>query len=249
MTVTVFFEGICTHVRRDPFVTPWLPVRHRVVLANARGPGYEIPDHVGTLHIAERHVVGKPQRRSYLVAAPGQEYTWEIHGATLTIPTKDRLRDLQRQCMPPMPDAPGFGVSPDYVLVENVTAEKVDAFFDITGGTLRGCCIGEAYGSTLTLTRTGPQPVLEIRPFDRKKRPLSIHLTPDAVVVIRHMTREEVCPNDDRRHFVLHYLIGGQVPDPDTVPLDKLVPCKGCKPCRKGERRSLGVGCSASGYP
>lgn len=247
MSVTVVFEGICTHVKKRKPQTPWLPVPHRVVLANARNPGFGIPDHVGTLHIEKKYVLGTPERRRYLERVPGEPYVWKILGAALSIPCRDKLEYPNEDCMLPMPHVEGFGVDEDLLTGKTATAKTVDAFFDITAGTFSFCCFGDAYGATLTLGETGPEPVLVIKPFSRLQRELRIRLTPNAVVEVRHTAGE--CSIDDRHHFLLHYLIGRKIP---KVNLDELTPCrerKTCGPCLKGEVLSLGVGCSSSGYP
>lgn len=248
MSVTVVFEGICTHVRKDEKLTPWLDVPHRVVLANARKPGFGIPDHVGTLHIDENDLAIVPKKRDYLEPLVGKKYAWKILGAALSIPSRGTPDYPNPECMLHMPPVRGFAPLRKLVSGEKVTASEVDAFFDITAGTFINCCFGEAYGATLTIEETEGNPRLVVKPFDREKPDLDIYLNPGATVTVRHTAEE--CTIDDRHHFLLHYLIGGAIPK--GVPLDKLVPCgkaKGCVPCPKDDTVSLGIGCSSSGYP
>ena len=252
MSVTVYFEGICTHVRKDEEKTPWLEVPHRVVLANARQSKHDrpdIPDHEGTLYVdADSVQTPLPEDTPYLklkVGAPGG-HTWNIYGATVSIPSADDpLEYCGPACMPPLAGVPDFVPDKRYLDSDQATADTVDFFFDIEKGELRDCCFGDAYGAKLHLTKAGADPSIVIRPFGRGPES-RIRLKPKAKVVVRHTAAR--CTDDDLHHYLLHYLIGGsKLPKTTTY---VLAPCrKPCPSCMPGDVVSLGVGCSSSNFP
>jgi len=249
VSVTVYFRGICTHVRRDQKKTHWLGVPHRVVLANARQSKHDkpnIPDHEGTLYVDKDSVLEPlPAPTPYLQPKPGAPaHTWIIKGATVTIPSNDDALDYRGpRCIPSLPGVPDFRLDRRYVDSEQATAETVDFFFDIEKGELRDCCFGHAYGAKLCLTKAGDNPEIVIQPFGRGPES-RILLKPNAKVMVRHDAEE--CTDDDLHHYLLHYLIGGRKLPTPTYVLD---PCSKCESCMSGDVVSLGVGCSSSNFP
>ncbi len=248
-TITIYFVGICTHMR---FIDSDLPgLQRRVVLVNGRIPkeinGARIPSHNPMLRIAASDLVlngepGKSQADSVI--------EWDLRGTHVEI--ANGIGDLKYDatfdcCIPHLavltPDLPP--PSADVVLAAN--SAKASCYFDVTHGLFRaGYIANGASTAVLTVTTMEEEPILRIRKF-RGPNSQDFHLRSGAEIALTNVGTET---GDDDNDFLLHYETAEYVPVNAKVPTH-IPPCcqKLAPPTVIPGSMSVGPGCSNADFP
>ncbi|HEY0140635.1 MAG TPA: hypothetical protein VGF48_07055 [Thermoanaerobaculia bacterium] len=227
MAIRFRFYGICTHLRKmgsDP---------HRVVLVNGNRDFShpklkDIPRHEAKLVVGNGNGNGGPET---------------LRGVALRIRTSAPLDYSGWTGVLPRVDVPSLSDE----VVKNENAGEAAAYVDIEGGAFSLCCLKKAMVTTVTLDAA--QVTFERRDFGSS----AWH----AVDVEDDMTIEIINASagthtEDRRHFHLHYLVGGAAGvDQAKEPGKECKELPDCPRSGAGARGpiSLGPGCSNSEYP
>lgn len=238
MTIRVYFVGVCTHIKRDHKLTPWLDVPHRVVMIQAREgrkdiEGHPIPPHITTIEF------------------DGQEI--ELQSMTVSVVTSDMRPPHVRYDKDSYPHVPKLrdyapeDLTPDPDVVQNRDASYADVYFDVDRGTFRGCCAHKSAAVELTIEVDDPTPILRLTPWCDRLQRIDYPLTPDSIICVRHIAQAAEDEKEDEKekdHFLLHSGIAGRL---RYFPVPGHISCEGqiehCLP------NSLGPGCSDSSYP
>lgn len=229
-TLTINFEGICTHFTQN------VPVPHRVVLVNAtNGPtidGVAIPPHQPTITIAEGGTtplsIGPLPLTGVTIAV--QNATGSLSGLPPGLPL---LSTLMAAVEPFSAPSPGH-------VVDGIP-QWVACYFDLTAGSLSTFTNMLALAVQATVTTNG-DPILTFTPF-QNAAPLAAGLEPKMTLPSGStVTISNQAPMDNdyepASHFLLHYLTAGVMPTVPQLP-----------PVSPMPNESASGGCSNSGYP
>jgi hypothetical protein len=244
-TLTVYFVGICTHLRE--FTSR--EVEHRVVLINGRGGktinGNEIVGHEASLRYLDAD--GKPQKES-------------LNGVHITVNAVDPKVVYDRSfftCIPRLtafaPSLPSLGMD----AAQGRDANLAAAYFDAAGRFVAGADANDASVAVLNVVTQDP-PTLTLANFDGTSRP-PIELPDGAEIQI-----ENVGPGkgggDQTHDFLLNFLVAQNIPTDASWPT-KRAHCYVCRTssdptssCKLDVRlpfpgNTVDVGCSNSNYP
>jgi hypothetical protein len=250
--VNVTFAGVCTNVRRDPKLTPWLSVPHRVVVVEARsekkrGP-YTIPKH-DTFFAMEPMPHDPAHFSEDFFRFEKDRQWWRIEGARLRLehaPQELLYHGSYLSCVPRLRQLDDRATASPAV-VEEANVATADCYFDISGGIVRAGTLDEkaAVGTALSVLEATK---LIVSSFADRHRVIEIPLSGATSMTLGHVAEE--CADDDEHHFLLHYAISG-----DSKLIGKpYAPAPGdprCAPLLRdgGPFVSLGAGCSATDYP
>lgn len=223
MAIQFRFYGICTHLRK----TGSDP--HRVVLVN------------GNRDFSHPKLQDIPRHEAKLVIGNGDAET--LRGVALRIRTAAPLDYTGWTGVLPRVDVPSLSDE----VVKNENAGEAAAYVDIEGGTFSICCLKKAMVTTVTVNAA--QVTFERRDF-RASAWQAVELQDGMTIEI--INASAGAHTEDRRHFHLHYLVGG------ASGVDKAKEpgkeCKALPDCPRSETGardpiSLGPGCSNSEYP
>jgi hypothetical protein len=237
-SLTVYFVGICTHLREYTS----RETEHRVVLINARG-GKEIN---------KKTIVGHEASLRYLDLKLTPQHE-PLHGVRITVKnattTNLAYDNSFFTCIPRVTAyAPGI-MSLSLDVAKGHDPNLVAAYFDVTAGRfIAGYDSNDASVAVLNVPTDGP-PILTIENFPTHPDGPStkeIHLPPDA-----HIQLENVGPGraqgDAPHDFLLNFLIAQTIPPDATWPTTR-ANCK-LQFSLPFESNTVDPGCSNSNYP
>jgi hypothetical protein len=244
-TLTVYFVGICTHLRE--FTSR--EVEHRVVLVNARE----------SKTINEETIVAHEPSLRY-TDREGTVQKMPLNGVHITVNAVDPKVVYDRSfftCIPRLtayaPSLPSLGMD----AAKGRDANLAAAYFDAAGRFVAGADGNDASVAVLNVVTQDP-PTLTLTNFDGTSRP-PIELPDDAEIQI-----ENVGPGKDggdRTHdFLLNFLVAQNIPTDATWPTKRAhcyvcrtssAPTSSCKLDVKlpFPSNTVDVGCSNSNYP
>lgn len=237
-TVTITFQGICTHFIQVPAPGGFL---HRVVLVNASGEnvigGIRIPPHFAKMSVSE-----------LADHTPGT--TFDLAGVALSIAnvTGGVTYDPSYGQVVPSLSALMSGVAtlppPSSGLLLDFQYPAVAAYFDLPAGTFRACKLNGAAQVTVMVETSGDTVGINSSPFPNGGTGLpSVALaSPASITVSNTGSLEAEMSPFARSHFLLHYLLAETFPPAAQIPLT--IPDIFCP-----SPATVGAGCSDSNYP
>lgn len=246
-SLTIHFEGICTHILQGPTVP--LPVARRIVLVHAEERkhihGHSIPPHRAFLKVDALDLQSmKPSvKSSYLDLQP--DNSWQIKGARIRV-HNPLLQVGDPKPAQPIPSMPSLmGLTPGLGPLSQDVVFKSDAacHFDVNEGVFSGIRTdGGSFDSILTVATNGC-PVLIIE--DITKPPgtspsILLTLNSGATITISNVGMLTEPDGDTPYDFLLHYLVLQCIPADPGVPPEKFM---------RTDFDGLGPGCSNSNYP
>lgn len=221
MAIHFRFYGICTHLRK----TGTDP--HRVVLVN------------GNRDFTHPKLKDIPRHEAKLVIGNGAPET--LRGVALRIRTVAPLDYTGWTGVLPRADVPSLSDE----VVKNENPAEAAAYVDIEGGTFSICCLKKAMVTTVTVNAA--QVTFERRDFGSSEWQ-KMELQDGMTIVISNASAGT--HTEDRRHFHLHYLVGGKAGvDKAKEPGKECKSLPECPNAGAGDSVSLGPGCSNSEYP
>ena len=233
--LTVFFVGICSHVKDG--LSGEVP--HRVVLFNWNQDGVindrPIKAHRAALRILPEDILGG-----------GDEVDEPLTGVTITVkdtPHAPAYENDYHTCLPRLSSfvPPGPMELSDEV-VRGKNANLIAAYFDAPGTFTagrgeKGCAI------TVMTVQTPNAPVLQLESFDGAVR--TIELNDEARIQVENIEPDQPGIENDW-DFLVHFKIFTDIPSDAQVPRD----VRGCKPVVGIPfPATVGPGCSNSAYP
>lgn len=230
-TLTVYFVGICTHLRE--FTSR--EVEHRVVLVNARE----------SKTINEKTIVAHEPSLRY-TDRDGTVQKMPLNGVHITTNAVDPnvAYDVSYfTCIPRLtpyaPDLQSLGMD----MAKGRNASLAAAYFDAAGRFLGRVDDNGASVAMLSMATQDP-PTLRLVPFDGSD-PTELQLPDDAVIQL-----ENVGPGKDKgdgpQDFLLHFLVATGLPSKPSYPTEP-AKCPGVQ--LPFPSNTVDVGCSNSNYP
>jgi len=238
--LTIVFQGICTHFRRE--FHPTLPVPHRVVLINGenlaiRPPDFpEIQAHDGTITRPTNISGSNP-------TLPLQGVVLQVLDATGPAPTYDSAyHEIPNLTRLEDEESVTLGEPKEIVLFEEDHDWTV-AHFDFTSGVFNAFSSGDGSATvavTVTTSRAGDQ-IIEVTPYGGGTSQQFIY--PDGTQV--YVQNLEVSGPTSENDFLLHYLCAKHVPSVAEL----VIAGPFSAGCPGFQKDFGGPGCSDSNYP
>ncbi|HUR83146.1 MAG TPA: hypothetical protein VM733_20485 [Thermoanaerobaculia bacterium] len=232
-TLTVYFVGICTHLRE--FTSR--ETEHRVVLVNAR-EGREINK---TRIVAHTPSLIYPD-------AGGKEQRVDLNGVHITVNAASPKVDYDRsffRCIPRLTAYAPKLTTLATAVANGKDADLVSAYFDAAG---RFIARADSHGASVAILNvvTHDPPTLTLANFDGTSRPIEL-ADGDEIQIENVGPGVAVNGGDRTEDFLLHYLVAQGIPTDAGVPA-------GRAECMLIEKlpfptNTVDVGCSNSNYP
>ncbi|HYI12407.1 MAG TPA: hypothetical protein VEK57_25360 [Thermoanaerobaculia bacterium] len=254
-SITVRFEGICTHITYPYPPAPDLP--HRVVLPRAWG---NYAEHVAMLFIPVAAATEEAVREfadfagmRYDHVDDDNHHVW-LEGVTLSIADVVGPYEQQGTFLCGIPRLSGLTRTwlgePDLAVTNGRKIADAWAYFDVTAGTWSAGTVHDGASAAVLDCDTPAEPMLRAASFDQTMPVLkSLTLAPACTLTLRHVAAQ----NDRDDDFGIHYRVvraarrphnpgGPAQPAPCILP--KLPPTAPIPP-----DQSIGPGCSNSLFP
>lgn len=250
-TITIYFIGICTHMREVVSALPGL--RHRTVLVNGRVPreinGNPVPSHVPRLCIAPSDLmvngVGAKD------TCPEGLLEWDLRGARVEIANavgeEVHYEDSYDCCIPHLavltPDLP----PPSKEVVLAGDPDKASCYFDASSGVFSAGYVANGAATAVLKVETRDMPIVRVHKFGGADTD-EFRLRDGAEIALTNVGAE--LGEDDSNDFLLHYETAQSIPANAGIPMNIAPCCKKLAPSYViNPKLSVGPGCSNSDFP